>query len=462
MNRHAFICVTLLGLCACMGTSTGNPANASKDAGGAADGSFEGTVNEGGFCDAQKAPLAALDTSTSLGFTAADVLALARGQHDASLQWLSAAPETYGPESGVGQLHITVTAPAPKPRLVHLTLKQASGATPAIEIGTPGCFDRIELDVLVHVTTDGGALDESFDATLSAQTSRLAQLHGSVLAAAVGGAFKLSGNSNKQAFVLDALTFEMSFTHFGSGGQLLASLSSSATQPDAGAGTSTGGVSAQVNLARWPAGADCNFQGLGVSAASSVDKLSVQAGRDLVAAAHALTLKWQAGASTALTLGFTPTGDTACVAGLDDPSGAIPVTLSAPGTLHVTTADGRIDATWPVMLAVVADAQGALDHVAITRDSNTDPFVDANAFEQSYGIHGVDLAGYDKASVELMLTFAATGTTSGALTVNGAVVPACATDKPLPVDAGTAGGSSSPGCAGYMLTPLEQATIASP
>lgn len=461
MNRQAFLCLTLFGMCACVGTSTGNPANGSKDAGGAADGGSEGTVNGGGFCDAQKTPLATLGSTTSLGFTAADVLALASGQHDAPLQWLSAAPETYGPESGVGQLHITVTAPAPKPRFVHLTQKSASGAAPTIDIGTPGCFDRIELDVHVHVTTDGGALDESFEATLSAQTSRLAQLHGSVPAAAVGGTFEISGNANKQAFVLDALTFEMSFTRFGSGGQLLASLSSSATQPDAGAGTSTGGVSTQINLARWPAGADCNLPGLGVSAASSVDKLSVKAGKELVAAAHALTLKWQAGASTGLTLAFTTSGDTACVTGLDDPSAAVPVTLSAPGTLHATTSDGRIDATWPVMLAVVADAQGALDHVAITRDTNTDPFVDASAFEQSYGIHGVDLAGYDKASAELMLTFAATGTTSGTLTVNGAVVPACATDKPLPVDAGTAGGSSSAGCAGYMLTPLEQATIAS-
>src|SRR4051812_39358658 len=123
--------VLLAGLAsACVGTSTGNPAKPPEipDIGETASGS----------CDEAKTKLAGLDAESPLGFSAADLLALATEHAQTPIEWLDRDGLTYGPESGMGSLMIDL---APKlgaePRFVDRRPKsRASSGGPEIALGS--------------------------------------------------------------------------------------------------------------------------------------------------------------------------------------------------------------------------------------------------------------------------------------------------------------------------------------
>lgn len=141
------VVVLLVGACA--GTSSGNPAS------GVHPGPPE-------FCQTETRALTDRDAVTELGFSAADVSALALGSHRSTLQWLEDDGYPFGPEHGTTSLDIDVSERA-APRLLVRTDARA---------GVPSgseCKSRIEADLRVKLRSSGGALDETIDVTLRAE-----------------------------------------------------------------------------------------------------------------------------------------------------------------------------------------------------------------------------------------------------------------------------------------------------
>lgn len=96
-----------------------------------------------------------LDEPTPLGITAADVLALANGEHQGQLTW---------DKGGSTGLTVSVTADAASARYVELDWQSdGSGAEPAM-----ACGSVIEIDAAVGFATADGAFAESWATKLTA------------------------------------------------------------------------------------------------------------------------------------------------------------------------------------------------------------------------------------------------------------------------------------------------------
>jgi hypothetical protein len=153
--------VASLLLCACAGgTDTGNPND-------------DRTTNTegGGSCDEAARPLE-LDEITPLGVSAAELLSWVGGTHTETLAWQDSAA-SFGPEHGRSE--ITIEVESLGARFIDRSPKQSSGgagtlAIPEIAlIGGDPCADSVALDVRLHLSTAGGALDETVETTLQAR-----------------------------------------------------------------------------------------------------------------------------------------------------------------------------------------------------------------------------------------------------------------------------------------------------
>jgi hypothetical protein len=98
-----------------------------------------------------------------LGISAQDVLDATGGTTDAPGHWLPVANLPYGPESGASSLKIVLGAV-----LSARFVKAQAGNSE--DLALPSCADRIEVTVVASASTSGGALDEQFQALLTAST----------------------------------------------------------------------------------------------------------------------------------------------------------------------------------------------------------------------------------------------------------------------------------------------------
>jgi hypothetical protein len=105
------------------------------------------------------------DEDSPLGFGAEEVLVTASADR-AALEWLATEP-AYGPESGTAELTLSLEALG--------TAAFVTSRTPDGRRAFP-CEDRVEVDVAVTLATSGGALAESFEATLRAEDANEASL----------------------------------------------------------------------------------------------------------------------------------------------------------------------------------------------------------------------------------------------------------------------------------------------
>jgi hypothetical protein len=423
-------------------------------------------TNEGGSdsCDRTITNLANLDTETPLGFSASDVLALARANAETTIEWHTGVP--VGPESGTSSLVVQVEPRDSPARFVDRRPKSSGGRAADgrgdIEIATVGteCEDQVELDVRVHLTTGGGALDEEFDAVLRARGPNVARMYVSRKAADLTGSLEVQLPSQPKA-TLESVQFDAAFSELGPSG----SLNVAFVVPASG-NSSTASATQLPAVAHWPAGARCADGGFNASADQKLSGFSLQDGIDRFNAAQ-LQLTAPGSAATALHVTFAPTGR-ACA--LLEPSiyggGSEPIpSMSVDGQLTVKSDDGRIDGTWPVQLRAGAAANGGgLGEVFVGFDlhgSIVASLVDAGVFESTYGMHGFDVTGYDQAGIVLSLRVGPGAAASGEITVNGVTRPACQTQPAQPApDAGSgASAPSSPGCAGLQFTPVWMATV---
>jgi hypothetical protein len=111
-----------------------------------------GSEDVAGQCPEQRTPLA-LSEASPLGFSAADVLSFAEGEHVTTIEW-QPLDIPYGPESGKGELTLSV---------------ENLGHARYVDRGENACcFPAVQVDVRVTLRTSGGALGESFVTVLEA------------------------------------------------------------------------------------------------------------------------------------------------------------------------------------------------------------------------------------------------------------------------------------------------------
>jgi hypothetical protein len=478
----------LLLLGACSGTSTGNPGDGDPDAGKGS----EATDNLGGAyanCKATPTDLDSLDAETGLGFSAREMLALAKAEREVSMEWLDGELFESRPAPQLTRLSFTITPLSAPARLVRLEPKlEPKPNDDGTEIGTllpePGegaCPDHLELDVRVAMQSDDGGLDERFDATLFATHDRSAQFVATIKAAELGGTFAIVESSGAAgAFELDSVQVNAAFSKLGLSGGLGATLVSE----DPGGGSSGTAAATHGAVARWPGGSACDATSSGFASSGVARGVEVAYGEhslaqviELVNAENTFALDWQHTPATALETSFTADGEAACARyGVDDSGNdSAAVELSIAGKLRVQSADGRIDGSWPMYFTAFYDDSAALQRARVTssaQGSLVQGLVDIADFERTYGLKGATLAGYDQANVLLTASWELAGgttdpTASGTLTIQGAIVPECVMPKPEPEpqpDGGTAPGTSggSSGCQGIDLEELETATLSRP
>lgn len=106
-------------------------------------------------CKAVATTTLAMGEDSVLGFSGADVLALAEGEHAATLAWK---------KGGSTQATVTIASSGAQARYLEMAyVDDGSGIEPAID-----CADVVEVDVTVAFATADGAFDESWTTKLAA------------------------------------------------------------------------------------------------------------------------------------------------------------------------------------------------------------------------------------------------------------------------------------------------------
>lgn len=417
------------------GTDTGNPNDG------------RGTVENGGSCD-EAARALDPDEVTPLGVSAAELLSWVGGTHTETLAWQDSAA-SFGPEHGRSE--ITIEVEPLGARFIDRSPKQSSGdgAGLAIEeialIGGDPCADSIALDVRLHLSTAGGALNETVDTTLQARASDYATGHLTLPTDLLTGSFEaqVSVPNGFVARGAPKLQVDLGFSQYGDRGQV--QLQSEFASSD-GQAVGQGGAG---TIARFPADDTCQ-SGIGVAADQSVRGVSVAAVLEQLNGSSPARL---AGSSATLDLTFESSAARVCVA-LDGVESG-PMRIEVPGKARLHSSDQRIDGSIDVTISGDASG-GVLQHSSANANDFLLDAAQAQAMVAKFAIaQQLDFSSYDGGSFEF-LADVNDGTASGALRAYGLRLPDCQKNPPAPVP----GAQSSPGCAGADRIPLWTATWA--
>ncbi len=443
MRIHQLTCCGFVALA--LGLVAGCEGGQTGDLSGDNDGPGSETV--GGGCDEHKQKLASFDEVTELG-SANQLLAFAERTFDAPLTWK--APGTgqawsVGPETGQGQLHIQVTR-GQSAYLLTYSPHERSGAGAGIEVGVICPPTRLGVEAHVAVTTDGGALDESFDTLLRSSTPGVAQLSVPFDPAKANGELSVS-LSNPQTKLVQ-VSLGATLTAEGTTGSI-----AGIEQTTSGTGPSAAVSARSAVLAVWPDSAACrdfSQDGGGLGLAPEDEALGFTAEETLggLVPVSSQAVTWQDGAQTTLSIAIEPSGD-GCFRVRDE----LPLELgggpsvSYPVLISLESEDGRLHGAYSGK--VVASGSGA------TRSVVAEAFLElaVDEAEQS-GFAPVDVpAGADRVLLRVEVTLE-----SGA--VAGTVRLVALTDPDCPPAAPSSGDSAqgSPGCPGQTQTPIESAS----
>ena len=363
-------------------------------------------------CDEVVTVLSGVDAETGLGFTAADVLAVAEGSHTAPIFWHPGDVQ-FGPETDEGELSVDLSYAGGEIRYVQATNPNAAEM---------GCVDRLEIDAEVQLHTAGGALDESFSAPLRASRPGVAMLRHELPLDEIAGDLAVTSvePANGEAA---PLSLELGVSSFGVFGSI-----------DGGVEVHSGDAVAfgLQNYATFPTdGLACDFpaeapvpfdaEWAGVSAAEALALLD---------AFPALELQWSGDTPTSLTIEAAPVGATAC-GRIDADDFAAPLSFDV--ALTMKSADGRLDGALTLRADANVDALGELSELSIQRDAPYGDYASLADFEETFGIYGVDLSGFDGAGITFDLTCDAEGH-HGAITVLGATTHECSEEPGAPCE----------------------------
>jgi len=357
------------------------------------------------------------EDETSLGFTAADILAVAEGEHSAPLFWQEGMVKT-APESGEGSLMVAVNYSGGEIRFVEAKPKYGEA-----EYGM--CNSRIEIEAKVDVHTEGGALDESFIGTLTAQHRGVAILSHSLDLDAVEGSFEVTevDPPGAEAKSIDLEIGIASFGIFGvfdgliehSQGEVVsAGFHQYATFP-------TNGLACDFPFEA-PLPFDAAWEGH-----SALEALALLDGHSN------LELQWggdaqKADPPTPMTLQVEPAGTSAC-GRISPAEDSAPLRFSVSATMK--SDDGRLDGAIELEAMSRVDGEGGLGELMIHNPGYLDDIVSLEEFEETFGVHGVDFGDYNGGGLSFNLTSSAENY-FGAMTVLGATIHECSNEPGEP------------------------------
>lgn len=397
-------------------TDTGNP---HRDNGGEAGGDH---------CDSTPEPIE-LDAMSPLGFSAADVVALAGGTHTETLAWLeNEVASSSGSEPTEVEVRLEFDGEA---RFVDREPKMNDGED--LAEGGPDiayestCHDRLELEATLTLRTADGALDETLPVIVWAETERLAHADFSLDADALAGSLEVSVEA-PPGFEPDGppkLGFDVRIADVGFAGSI--GVQATFQSDDAVVAGAVGPI------AKWPEDNPCQT-GFPVPAAESS---SVQQALDAFNGRGPLALEYEPEAEASeLSYALSVTTGTVC----EELDGAGAGELTFEGSLELTSADATIDATLPVEVTTGLE-QGELYFVqASMAESSEDP----NQLLETLGIQAsVDFSSYDYGQVFFSASLYG-GLLEGSLSARGADEADCVQNPPEP----NPDGMGAPGCRG--------------
>jgi hypothetical protein len=401
-----------------------------------------------GGCDEHKQKLADFDTMTDSG-TAEQVLAYAEKSFDAPIAWKEAPTGqawTAGPESGTGSLHIDVARGESAYALSYTVKANDSG----IEIGTICPPPQLGVEVHVNVTTDGGALAESYDTLLRTSAPGVATMSVPFDLTKVAGTLEVS--SSMVGAKLVQMSLDATFIAEGTSGRI-----SGTQQIDSATGASSASSASEAVLAVWPDSAACqqlsqDGTGLGVSVEQTALGVSGTDTLASVALAEPTSITWMDGTKSTLTVAIESMGD-GCfrVNTLPVEAGGGPG-VTYPVTIKAKSADGRLDGTYAGQVIV----NGSGSDRTVTASAYLDVTVDDVA---NSGFTDVSVpAGSDGLRLQIESKLIS-GQASGIVQLFSVENPPCLTEPAVPM-ATPGGGMSSPGCSGQSQTRLEVASWA--
>lgn len=314
-----------------------------------------------------------------LGFSAVPVRELAIGTFEVDVVWRRAEQIAYSP--GVGSSTLTVAIEDEG----EVRFVESLSPDPEIENGPDdGCPDRLEVDARVRLSTADGALDEVFDVPIAAMRPEVVAIADERELEELAGSLRVT--SQPKDSELGPLSFDLAVSELGVFGSMELPLTI-----DHGSAV----AATVLELARFPdEESACEFgvpvgfdQPLG--GITGADTLAVWA----AAGPHALVDETGTETALAIELGEAPS----IVCASLDQRGPAAFDLD----LHLTSADGRIDGEIDVLVDARLDADGAIEKVGFYRnDAAVRPF-DPDELESRFGIKGVDLDGYDAATLEM-------------------------------------------------------------
>jgi hypothetical protein len=395
-----------------------------------------------GGCDENKEELKGFDTETEAG-TAEALLAYAEKTFDAPIRWQTATEGqawSVGPESGEGQLHLTVTRGEKAYRLTYTEPKNTNGSgleTGGIALCPP---TRLGVEAHVDVTTEGGALAESFDTLLRSESAGVATLGVPLDLSKLGGSLEASSSNPNSKLVQTRL--EATLTAAGTTGSIAAMEQTTSGQV---AGAS------RALIAIWPGSAACAASKDGIGLELSLDDEVLGTSGAEVLGSLALTapasVTWMDDSKTKLSVGIESTAS-GCFSVSDSP---------VPG-------DGGPGASYPVRVTLKSDdgkVDGQYDGYAVVRGTGSQRRVELNAGVEVDMAHAADSGFHDVTvptdSERLAVSFEAhrnSQVASGSVNLFALSSPPCVTD-PQPPMSTPGGGASAPGCAGESQTRVE-------
>ncbi len=352
-----------------------------------------------------------LDEVSALGFSAQEVLAFAQGVHESPIHW-HPGDVKFGPETAESELTVSITYADGEIRFV------ASQPEGGAEFGGD-CPDRLEIDTEVTMQTSGGALDEAFVGTLRAMRPNVAMILEQREPEKLEGAFEIESVVPADGEATE-LTLGIGISTFGLFGSIDGGI-----QVESGEAVGFG----PFNYATFPAAEmACDFPfeapvpfDAAFGAFSAADALA------LLEAHPAHTLTWEQDPPSALTLSAVHDGAPICARmAPSSPEGDQPLSFGV--ELTMTSEDGRLDGALTLEAQAMADANGELAELHLFNYAPYASHVAPEAFEEAFGVHGIDLAGYDGGGITFD-AFCTQATSTGAITVLGATVHECA-DEP--------------------------------
>lgn len=432
-----FAAFALCGLTvACSGGQSG-------DLSGQNDGDGHEVGNSAG-CEEQRQKLADFDTETDAG-TAEELLAFAETTFDAPLTWKSEDGSwTVSPESGEGNVHVTVTRGENAYALSYVERQDQSGAAIGVICPPP----QLGVEAHVTVSTDGGALTESFDTLLRAQTAGIASLSVPLDFSKLDGSLAISFAQANHKLVQAELAATL--TPYGMTGAI-----SGIDQGTSGSGASGVASARGITLATWPASEACQAfsqQGDGLGVAVTKNVLGATGNESIAAVTPppAAAITWMDGTQTTLDVSIESAGDGCFRLNKSPiPSDAGPQ-VGYPVTVKLASADGHVDGTYAGQLLVTGSETSRRTEVSVVLQLGV-------ADIAKTGFDSVNVpAGSDKLLLQLESKRVA-GSMSGAVRLFAISTPPCATAAPTPPSDGN-GGASAPGCAGQSQTQIEAAS----